>query len=51
MDKKTYKKPEIDVLEIETSALLSVSNPTGETDPWEQADDWEQTDAQSTHTI
>lgn len=37
MENKVYQKPELKIYEVEIANLLSVSNPTGETDPWEEA--------------
>ena len=37
MENNVYQKPELKIYEVEIANLLSVSNPTGETDPWEEA--------------
>lgn len=37
MENKVYQKPELKIFEVENANLLAVSNPTGETDPWEEA--------------
>ncbi len=37
MGNKVYQKPELKIFEVENTSLLAVSNPTGETDPWEEA--------------